>query len=610
MTVEKLMVVDGPMAARQRMGRFRPRPVRSMVALLSLFLPPVLMGCVSMPDSGPVMISSAGRVDEPRDSHVHVVAVPPRRGESQAEIVQGFLEAVTSDEPDYRTARMYLTAEAARSWDPRAGVVVLEGGYRKDSTQDGDTVLSGTRLGTVDPQGVYRPAGEENQAWSSVFSLESQDGEWRIATPPQGLLLAKDDFRRIYRPVSLDFFALPEPGDTGRQVLVPDPIYLRDRAGLPTVLAQALLRGPTPWLAPVVLPTFPTGTTLAGDVSLVGGTARVPVSGHVLGLSRELRDLMAVQVLATLAQASGVNAVVLVDGNNDEVGEASRAMLRNHDPQANGDAVGYWIRNHRLVRLRLGEGPGNEPRTVPGPFGDGSVALGSVAVSVDGQQAAGVDADGRTLLVAPLDGRSAADAKHVMASTGRLFSPSWDGKGRLWLLEESADRAGVMLVRDTTVQRVEVEGLAGRRIYALKAARDGMRVAVVVGSGDQSSAVMVGRVETRRRAGGLVTVITGLRSVTPWLIEVRDVSWNGGTRLAVVGRETQGVMQLRVVDIDGSNMAYLGAPAVDLQRVAAPSPASPEVPMLVADGLGAVWLLGSDNLQSNLGPGSAPVYPG
>jgi hypothetical protein len=133
---------------------------------------------------------------------------------------------------------------------------------------------------------------------------------------------------------------------------------------------------------------------------------------------------------------------------------------------------------------------------------------------------------------------------------------------------------------------------------------------MVVGSGDQPSALMVGRIETRQRMGGSITVVTGLRPVTPWLIEVRDVSWNGGTRLAVLGRETQGVMQLRVVDIDGSNMAYLGAPAVDLQRVAAPSPALADVPMLVADGLGAVWLLGSDNLQRNLGPGSAPVYPG
>jgi Lipoprotein LpqB beta-propeller domain/Sporulation and spore germination len=594
----------------------RARVLQVLVLVLSCA---VLTGCGSIPDSGPVKISTARRVDEQQDSRVRVVAVPPQKGQSQTEVVQGFLDATTSDEADFETARLYLTRSAARSWDPKAGVVVFEGGYRKQVPQADRLVVSSTLLATVDPQGVYRPAGSDARAWSATLSLEQQDGQWRIATPPAGLLLSKEDFKRLYRPVSLYFFSSPDPADAGRRVLVPDPIYVRDRATLPSVLARAVLHGPTPWLAPVLLPTFPARTTLTGDVSLAGGMARVPVSDAVLGTAQELRDLMAVQMLATLVQASGVNSVQLVAGSNGKsvvAAQATRDMLTRYDPQAVPVAGGYWIRDRRLVRLRPDDANGHDPQAVSGPFGDGSVALDSAAVSVDGHWAAGVDADLSKLYRASLTEAPGTGVQQIRVSQRPLSSPSWDGRGRLWVLEGAApDQTDVLMVRGTNVLRVGVEGLTGKRVLALKAARDGNRVAMVLDdgdqdNGDQSSSVVVGRVEFRQQADGPAVFITGLRAVSPKLVEVRDVSWNGGIRLAVLGREAQGAMQLRIVDIDGSNMISLGAPAVDLKRVAAPSPASPEVPMLVGDGLGVIWLLGADNLQNNLGPGSSPVYAG
>src|SRR5690349_3998432 len=78
----------------------------------------LLAGCASMPDSGDL----SGVESTPRqDTQVRVFAMPPREGAPPADILQGFLEALTSDDPGYATARQYLTPQAARSEERRVG---------------------------------------------------------------------------------------------------------------------------------------------------------------------------------------------------------------------------------------------------------------------------------------------------------------------------------------------------------------------------------------------------------------------------------------------------------------------------------------------------------
>lgn len=69
----------------------------------------VLAGCGAMPVTGDVKAVDAS---QPGDSQVQVYAVPPREGATPMEVVDGFLESMTSDDPDFRTTRQYLTAEA------------------------------------------------------------------------------------------------------------------------------------------------------------------------------------------------------------------------------------------------------------------------------------------------------------------------------------------------------------------------------------------------------------------------------------------------------------------------------------------------------------------
>ena len=65
------------------------------------------------------------------------------------------------------------------------------------------------------------------------------DGEWRIANPPNGLIMLEPDFERLYDR-RLAYFLDP----TGTRV-VPDPRYLISGEAQPTALLNRVLEGPS-----------------------------------------------------------------------------------------------------------------------------------------------------------------------------------------------------------------------------------------------------------------------------------------------------------------------------------------------------------------------------
>ncbi len=92
--------------------------------------------------------------------------MPPPEDASPTEIVQGFLEALTSDDPNYEIARKYLTGQAARTWRPELSTTVLAGGpgpasgpsVLREDTREYALTLTGLKVATVDAQRSYTPA--------------------------------------------------------------------------------------------------------------------------------------------------------------------------------------------------------------------------------------------------------------------------------------------------------------------------------------------------------------------------------------------------------------------------------------------------------------------
>jgi hypothetical protein len=122
----------------------------------------------------------------------------------------------------------------------------------------------------------------------------------------------------------------------------------------------------------------------------------------------------------------------------------------------------------------------------------------------------------------------------------------------------------------------------------------------------------VGRIERGaedERTGVQPVSVLDLRSATPALEEVAAMSWAGDSRLVVVGREHEGVQQLRYVQVDGSTPEGPAPDALSgVEEIAAAE--DERLPLVAYSEDGIVRLPDGTQWQKVVKDGSAPVYPG
>ncbi|MFD3697268.1 LpqB family beta-propeller domain-containing protein [Streptomyces sp. NPDC058646] len=588
----------------------------------------LLAGCASMPDHGEIRPLEAS---QGVDSQVRVFSVPPADKASAAEIVDGFLEAMTSDDPQLETARQYLTEEAAESWKPGSAVTVLSAGLDRRSVQ-GEKDPSGPRwkvtgrkLATVDERSAYQPETGGGQ-YEEYLQLVQENKQWRIASPPNSLVLSESDFQRIYMPVNKYYFA----GGT----LVADQVYVRQRSDPEsrmdptTQTVQSLLAGPSKWLGPVVASSFPTGTELRPGTKSLSydgqNTLRVPLNDKADNVTQPQCQKMATQLLYTVKEltASRLERVELLrsDAKSSSlcvVTEAAAAGIAN---RVRGPEYQYYVDSEsRLVRMKLdvtSEDQQAQAERVPMPLPAG-FKTEAAAVSHDERRAAVVSDEGRGLYVVPL---SASGAMPPVAVTSKgsklngLSSPSFDAAGDVWVADRDPQHAGLWRVPAATgiAQKVQVAGLDGGRITSLRVSSDGVRIALLVERDGSRKNLFIGRIERPDVKGDLSAVsVRELRPAAPQMAEVTAMSWAPRGRLLVVGRESRGVRQARYMLADGSMVAGSLPGATGLIEVAASEDEAkpgPVVAYLEDDGI--VWLPPGAQWRTVAADGRAPVYPG
>ncbi|MFD7511222.1 LpqB family beta-propeller domain-containing protein [Streptomyces sp. NPDC059853] len=612
--------------------------VRSVGLLLAGGL--LVGGCASMPSSGPVQrVETADRAEN--ESPVRIFGVSPQENATQQQIVRGFLEAITSDEAQFDTAREYLTPQRQQLWDPFASTTVLASGPDTTSRlpegeQQGDgqdagaeqaaqsavVELSGTLLATVDTAHGYTP---QEGGYHASFRLQRVEGEWRIDELPDGLVMSAADFQRNYHSVNTFYYADlgPEAGKAGEsgQTLVADPIYVRWRIDPIGEAVGELLSGPGEWLAPVARTEFPQEAGLVPErnaITMDSGVLTVALTGIDPGVNRTRCELMGAQLLHTVqAQSSGeVSEVRLTDPAGSRLCALSRAEAKNLAPgllDARSGSSYYLDEEDRLITVPDVDA---EPQPVTGALGQGTVPLREAAVSRDENRAAGVTEDGTALLVTEMWGTDPApEALQLSAAAGAdagLSRPSWDGLGDLWVADR--DPAHPRLLRLSggvgTPQEVPVPDLpAGRYIESVRVSSDGVRIAMLLAGDDDTSTLWLGRIH-RAAVGEAVEVsVQGLRAVTPVLEKVTALSWAGVSRLVVVGRPADGAEQLQYLGTDGSPVASSNTPGLnDVTAVAASE--NDTLPLLAETGDRIVRLQDRSQWKLVTDRGSAPFYPG
>ncbi|MBV7364104.1 GerMN domain-containing protein [Actinomycetaceae bacterium TAE3-ERU4] len=271
------------------------------LALFSSFL---LSACGALPVSGPV---EATNVDLPEDSRSIQNAPLPAKDSSPESLLRDFLAACRAGafSANYDGARQYLLPGIASSWKPEEEIHLYPGDvYPKFEVAGEDRIiLRVPSKGALSVSGVYSlPAVGENLAATFSFARNSE-GQWRISSLPDGLILAQSAFQSAYSKQSL-FFLTP---DASR--LVPDVRWV------PTVkaasyLTELLLAGPSDELKNVVTTALPQGASLVSHtVSIVGGQAQVKISSPENVRSPAEQGMLQWQLEKTLTQLSSVLSV-------------------------------------------------------------------------------------------------------------------------------------------------------------------------------------------------------------------------------------------------------------------------------------------------------------
>lgn len=557
-----------------------------MAFALALLTALTLAACASIPDTGPV-VSGDVINNDPLDGVFQLAPEGPKAGQSPTEVVKGFLAASAGYSDDHAVARSFLSPQVRLNWRPDASVTVyrsldqltarqLSNGAEvpeettPEASQSAAAGVAGAAGGSTDAPGVSTQAdaavgaaaaagADANQEVTEVvvrtpviaridgegrysvvapgtksevryYGLVRIDGQWRINSLDDGILITRNDFS-----VTFKSYAVYYPDPQG-EYLVPDTHWFPSSPGspeLPTALVRALLEGPPDWLADAVATSVPEGTEMAVSAVVVDeGVATVDLTSAARLADDEERQLLLAQLEATLGQLGTISSVrVTVDRVTYNIPQESGPQP-TLDPSVGGSAVGLDSKG-RIVRI------GSDGNDVVEGLDeldgyDASYGLIAPGVSYDGAWYAALSADRTRLFL------SQAEPDTLVQIRGNaLTAPSFDPLGWVW----TAGSSGVTALQadaaasDHARVQVAADWLEDYDVTAMRVSRDGTRAVLAVDDGGDPRVLLTGIV---RDDSGRPVRLTRPTDVLSDLTSVKDVTWVGDDRIAVLGRRLSG----------------------------------------------------------------------
>ncbi|MFB9878844.1 LpqB family beta-propeller domain-containing protein [Planobispora siamensis] len=520
---------------RARKGR-RPGIVGLLAAMVM-----ATAACSVIPTGpGDVAVDDAGSGDPLDPPYARVIAMPPSPDWTPKEVVAGFQAAMASTgDSGHAVARQYLTASFLKKWDPSGEVMVyrqsaLDGGESEEDTKETRVTLKGTVTGTIGQDGLYRPGDDE---LNEPFTLVKESAGWRIAGGHEGLMLSEADVRRAYRLVDLYFLDSKRRGLVIDQVQLPvNPVSTRAKTTV-----ERLLEGPSSSLAGAAQTAFPPDIKLI-DVTTENSRVVVNLSKGVTGSDNIAA--MSAQLAGTLSELAGGSSVEVRVNGEPYYGDS--ALVVDAQAQLKFDP---WMtpRGMQLFYMQGGAlrqlDKDNVGQPVAGAAGDPAKAEGRIGLlarpAVSGhtlRQAAVLSDDRRSVSVAPLT----PDGQWREWVTGNdLVTPNWDRYGSLWTVDRPGPQSSIVLrhyydeeKQQVRPYRVAASDLDTVEVTALKVARDGVHVAVVVRNAMGEDEVKIGTVigeGAASRIANLRTVVNAGDKQT-----IKDIAWKDGKSLYVL----------------------------------------------------------------------------
>ena len=464
-----------------------------------------LAGCASLPTSSPPAPFDVSARD---GSGVQFSAEGPSDGSDAATLVSDFLLACAAGpQDDYATARLFLTAASARSWQPETEILVYDTdtapavSATSENASRSEVTVSVLGVASIDQAGVLTRSN--GATVTRTFTLVREDGQWRIDAPENMILISRAALTASYTLANLYF-----PSTDGTE-LVADPRWYPSRR-LASHLLAGLVNGPRADLDPVVANAIPAGATLPSHgVEVSDGVARVELNAS-MPPSESARESLQWELTRTLTQAADVSQVsVSLTGEVMEVAALPTPPSYSLDTLVGAGSSGVGIISSSGVALRA----------------SATDALNPTASPVDSSLVAWSGADG-------VYAERAGTAVAFVPGQAPL-GPSIDRYGWVWGPATSASTLSVGGGADGAFD-VAIESESAGEIRAVRVSPDGSRALVVRGS---TPSAWVGVIE--RGPGGRPQAVRSLEQV---FLDgaVIDASWTTSTGFAVAVRGGSG----------------------------------------------------------------------
>jgi len=573
--------------------------------VLALCAVAVTSGCANIPDySNPHAVVDSNAA--PRE-----VVQGPTPGLNPADLVREYVNR--SGNPD--AARSYLTGGAQSRWRGGDQPIIIHEVFgarplpAKVRRQEGDRVggentqvvlLEMTKIGRLGADQAFVPAvGVVNEE----VTVRRENGEWRIADPPDAVYVPTDKFEASYRAVTVYYF------DRDLRITVPDLRYVQDQpqAGLPARVISTLLSGPSDTLGGSVVSPLQGVETRTNVVSNDGA---IVVDLNPPGdLTKEQRSLIAAQIVMSLRDVNSFGAPVrlMIDGQDLVPGHRDWLPTEIEDYAAlatpTSDLSGMVAVDGRLRSLD------DNGDAIPGPAGDGTYHVQSAAQSIDGEMLAVVEqtSTGARLRV----GRLGEPMQVVEQNVTTLTRPTWMVSAstqapadEVWTV---ADGKVVRVVRlgDGTWKSLDVNASAMTsygQITELRLSRDGARVAAVA-----AGRLVVASVVRKDEA---VNLEQPRQLVPQMIVEAVDVDWLDQRTLVVAADQAQ--LSVMNVSVDGRQLAEYDT--ANLSPPVSAVTAAPGKNIVVTDSLAVSTAPDREQLWRQhpraFGPNAIPFYPG